>query len=297
MAKIGNIVLQLPPETDNPRNSEGAFIELKDGRTLFAYSRFLGHNNADDANAAIAMTISSDKGETWSKSENILLPEDHGAKNIMSVSLLRMQNGDIGLYYLIRYGWHDTRLHLRRSSDEGNCWGKPICCIPGSGYYVTNNDRVVRLSSGRLIIPTSFHKSNVDITSSEHSWDGRGIVYFYISDDDGYTWQQAMSLCALNYSHSQSGLQEPGIIELKNGSLWAWARTDLGRQYEMFSVDDGNTWTAPAPSAFTGPCSPLSMKRIPHNGNLVAIWNPIPNYQTKILSKAGWGRTPFGGGD
>lgn len=61
-------------------------------------------------------------------------------------------------------------------------------------------------------------------------------------------------------AHSSSGLQEPGVVELKNGVLWAWARTDLGRQYEMFSMDGGEHWSDSQPSWFTGPCSPLSVK-------------------------------------
>ncbi|MGJ7027585.1 hypothetical protein, partial [Petrimonas sulfuriphila] len=31
-------VLKLPPSSNNPRNSEGDFITLKDGRVLFVYS-------------------------------------------------------------------------------------------------------------------------------------------------------------------------------------------------------------------------------------------------------------------
>lgn len=36
------IVLRLVPGPDNPRNSEGSFITLKDGRILFIYSHFTG---------------------------------------------------------------------------------------------------------------------------------------------------------------------------------------------------------------------------------------------------------------
>nr|WP_246358875.1 sialidase family protein [Paenibacillus phytorum] len=92
---------------------------------------------------------------------------------------------------------------------------------------------------------------------------------------------------------SMSGLQEPGLIELKEDVLWAWARTDLGRQYEMFSADGGETWSTPIPSRFTSPNSSLSMKRIPGSGFLLAVWNPIPNYETRVLEKHSWGRTPM----
>ncbi len=291
MKNVGEIVLELPPVKGNPRNSEGAFIELMDGTIMFVYSHYIGESYADDAPAAIAKCYSYDRGRTWSQREIIFMPEEHDAKNLMSVSLLRMNNGDIGLFYLIRYGWHDMRLHLRRSADEGKTWGEPVCCINSPGYYVTNNDRVIRLSSGRIIVPTARH--NNEKNKAERHFDPRGIAYFYYSDDDGNTWNQSKNFCAISTANTTSGLQEPGVIELKNGTLWAWARTDLGRQYEMFSKDMGETWTSPEPSCFTSPCSPLSIKRIPQNGYLLAIWNPIPNYQTRVLSKAGWGRTPL----
>jgi sialidase-1 len=293
MIKVGKTVFEMPPAEGNPRNSEGAFIELSDGRLMFVYSHYIGDSYADDAAAAIAKCYSSDRGETWSQRQIIVMPDEHKVRNIMSVSLLRMKNGDIGLFYLIRYGWHDMRLHLRRSSDEGETWGEPICCINAPGYFVTNNDRVVRLSSGRLIIPAARHNKLRDSEAGSRQWDSKAVSYFYYSDDDGYTWNEARNFTALNSFHTASGLQEPGVVELKNGVLWAWARTDLGTQYEMFSIDSGESWTSPEPSVFTSPCSPLSMKRIPKNGYLFAVWNPIPNYQTRAIVRGSGGRTPL----
>ena len=52
----------------------------------------------DDAAAAIAKCYSSDSGETWSQRQIIVMPDEHKVRNIMSVSLLRMKNGDIGLF-------------------------------------------------------------------------------------------------------------------------------------------------------------------------------------------------------
>lgn len=292
MEQKGTIVLDLRPGEGNPRNSEGAFLDLHDGRLMFAYSRFTGDSADDFAKACIAVRISSDGGDTWSGDSVIAQPEDHDALNIMSVSLLRMTNGDIGLFYLLRYGFQDMRLHLRRSSDEGLTWGEPVCCVPAAGYYVTNNDRVVRLSSGRLVVPAGFHRMKM----SDSEWgkfDGRAVAFFFLSDDDGATWREARNFCSIGSPNSQSDMQEPGVIELANGTLWGWARTDLGCQYETFSSDGGESWSTPAPSAFTSPCSPLSMKRNPHNGDLLAIWNPIPAYNTRKIEKHSWGRTPL----
>lgn len=293
--KKGNVVLDLRPSIGNPRNSEGAFLELKDGKLLFVYSRFIGDSSGDTGLACLAGRCSNDGGNTWSDDFIVATPEEHQAINIMSVSLLRMLNGDIGLFYLIRYGWHDTRIHLRRSADEGKSWGEPVCCIPGPGYYVTNHDRVVRLSNGRLIIPAAFHRMRGDSKTDLKSFDGKGVAYFFLSDDDGAAWREARSCCAMPVPRSISGLQEPGVIELNDGKLWAWCRTDMGYQYEMFSTDGGETWSVPVPSAFTSPCSPLSLKRMPDTGFLLAVWNPIPNYQTRMFERHTGGRTPLVG--
>lgn len=293
LEQLGKIVLDLPPASRNPRNSEGAFLELEDGRLLFAYSRFTGDSYDDTSKACIAVCYSADEGSTWSEPRIIARPEDHEAMNIMSSSLLHMRNGDIGLFYLIRYGWHDLRLNLRRSSDEGETWSEPICCIPGMGYFVTNNDRVVRLSSGRLVVPAGYHKLKGESRTDWKSFDGRAITCFFLSDDDGLTWRESRNFCALISPHSQSGLQEPGLIELRKDVLWAWARTDMGRQYEMFSFDGGETWSEAGASGFISPNSPLSMKRIPDCDFLMAVWNPIPNYVTRPLEKHSWGRTPL----
>ncbi|NLC68305.1 MAG: exo-alpha-sialidase [Clostridiaceae bacterium] len=299
MAEVGKIVLELPPRENNPRNSEGAFIILRDNSVMFVYSRFTGDKSHDDASANLAVRYSFDKGETWTDEEIIFTRDEYNAKNIMSVSLMRMNNGDIGLYYGIRKDTNDARKYLRRSGDEGKTWSQPIPCIPPVGYYVVNNDRVVKLSDGRIIVPSAFHRNGYSTgrTDPYVRFDNRGVVIFFISDDDGNTWREGNCKCVMPFNnHSNSGLQEPGLIELKNGVLWAWARTDMCFQYEMFSFDRGETWTTAQPSRFTSPCSPLSMKRIPWNGDLVAVWNPVPNYNgRKQRSDKAWhgGRTPL----
>lgn len=300
MDVIGYATLELRPGNGNPRNSEGAFINLSDGRIMFIYSRFTGNSFHDDAHANLAARYSSDSGETWTDEEIIVTREEDNALNIMSVSLLRMKNNDIGLFYAVRKGANDIRLYLRRSADEGRTWSASKLCIPPEGYYVINNDRVVRLSDGRIIIPCAFHRNGYSSERREKGirFDSRGEAFFFVSDDDGDTWSESSGKCVFPFNnYSKSGLQEPGLIELNNGVLWAWARTDMCYQYEMFSFDRGESWTTPQPSRFTSPCSPLSMKRIPGtSGMLLAVWNPIPEYNgRRQMDTGGWngGRTPL----
>lgn len=287
---IGKIIKDLPPKTGNPRNSEGSFLTLKDGTIIFAYSKFLGDDCSDDAKACIAFLYSHDNGETFQDEKIMFVPEEKQAKNIMSVSLLRL-NESIAVFYIVRYGFHDARLHIRKSFDEGNTFTDLKSCISYPGYYVTNNDRVLHLSNGRIIIPVSFHRC---LTSNYNHWtsiDLRGIVRFFISDDEGENFTESKAMGSLNISGTDSGLQEPGLIELENGHLLCYSRTDLGCQYLSHSHDYGDTWSEFLPSRFFAPLSPMSMKWIDKQ-TVLAVYNPVPI--TPVANEGfAWGRTPL----
>ncbi|MDH3346720.1 MAG: glycoside hydrolase [Desulfobulbaceae bacterium] len=294
------IVLTLPHCHGNPRNSEGAFLTLDNGQIMFAYSRYRGNNWSDHGKADIAARYSSDNGDTWTKRSRILIPNE-GQWNVMSVSLLAMQNGKIALFYLRKNNLLDCRLWMRTSKNRGMSWSKPTLCTPAPGYFVVNNDRVIELQYGRLLVPAAYHRVKVQTSEPpELGLDGRGVTLFYYSDDGGHTWREALDWIVLPV-HSHSGLQEPGVIELQNGEIYGWARTDTGRQWEMRSNNQGDTWSLAAPSRFISPCSPLSIKRIPQTGDLLAVWNELSeenkvaknlNNDPEILNQT-WGRTPL----
>ena len=285
------IVLELSPTTQNPRNSEGAFLPLKDGRILFAYTRFTG-GSGDDAAAEIAALYSTDKGITWSLKPETLVRNDAQA-NVMSVSLLRLRDGRIVLFYLKKNNLADCRPYLKISWDEAKTWGEPQLALPAPGYFVVNNDRVVQLKSGRLVIPAAFHRLKGPNPGDMKNFDSRAIALYYLSDDTGRLWRESKTWWSLPVA-SQTGLQEPGIIELKDGRIFSWARTDQGCQYGMYSQDGGETWSAPKPTPFKSPTSPLSMKRIPSKGHLLAIWNDHSGrYNLPEAGRDSWSRTPL----
>lgn len=292
---LGRIIMDLPPRAGNPRNSEGTMLRRKDGAILFVYSRFSGQSHADDASADLWGMISRDEGEHFEDAGLVVDHREAGAKNVMSPSLLRMENGDAGLFYLLRASESDMRMVLRRSAGEGAAWGEPVLCMPAPGYYVVNNDRVIRLRSGRIYIPAALHRRGV-CAGGRVAFDSRAEFVGFYSDDDGASWREAPGKCVLApMGPSRTGLQEPGIAEPAPGLLWGWARTDLGRQYETFSYDDGESWTPAQPSAFTSPVSPLCVRPLP-DGRLLAVYNPVPLYNGRAETVDGvWtgGRTPL----
>ena len=280
----------IAPTPGHPRNSEGAFLPLADGRLLFIYSAFTGERAQDHTPADLATITSCDGGRTWSAPRTVVRASEYGAMNVMSVSLLRMRDGAIGLFFLIRRSWSDMCIALRRSHDEGETFGPDTRCSTRRGYFVMNNDRVVRLSTGRILAPAAEHICTPDGAGGIRL--SPATATCFLSDDDGCTWQETGAPVALTGTDSRSGLQEPGLIERTDGTLLGWARTDLGAQYAFSSSDSGRSFTPPARSRFTSPLSPLSMKRLP-DGRLLALWNPIPEYQTRRSDWRTAGRTPL----
>lgn len=288
MNTLGSRIVDFAPGPDNPRNSEGAFVRLHDGRIMLVYSRFVGNYGGDDAPAHIVGRYSSDEGETWSDERILFRREDFGAENIMSASCLRMRDGALGIFFIVKKDWYDARLHLVVSHDEGESFGEAVCCIPAKGYYVTNNDRVIRTRSGRIIVPGNLHRVKRE---DPFCYDERGFGFFFYSDDDGKTWHESADVLCPPSNKFAWGVQETGLIELASGVLWSYSRSTGGTQLQSFSFDDGDTWTDPAPSRFTSPCSPMQMKRLV-DGRILAVWNPVPANNVRPFSFS-WNRTPL----
>lgn len=270
----------LPPKPGNPRNSEGAFLRLKDGRILFVYTHFTG-GGGDHDSAHLASRSSSDGGLTWTAEDEMVVPNE-GGMNVMSVSLLRLAPDEVGLFYLRKNGTADCRLYLRRSTDEAKTWSEPTLCIPTPGYFVVNNDRVVLTKSGRLVIPACQH---------ERDKAGRftpGVALCFLSDDLGKTWRKGTTALEAPKA-SRSGLQEPGVVELIDGRLMMLCRTDQGSQFRSYSGDGGDTWEPAKPTDIRSPLSPASIKRIPKTGDLMMVWNDHKDIAPALRSK----RTPF----
>ena len=300
----------------NPRNGEGAFVTLKDGRILHAYGKYYGAGVAnpigecdDNLLSRIDARVSSDNGVTWT--DDMILLQNEADLNTRDPSLLRLQDGRIALFYMRNNGLDDAQIFMRTSSDETRTWSEPVRVTQAPGAFYCVHDRVIQLKNGRIVAPCAFYRNTrkPESITDWGSYDERALVIFYLSDDGGKTWREAADWLALpkhpyieerNYTLQEAmslftnrllsplpfgfGLQEPVVVELTTGQLWALARTTTGRQFEFFSDDNGEHWTLPQPSWFCSPFSPLSMKRL-STGDLLAIWNDHDRQQ--------WGHLPY----
>ncbi|MRH99686.1 exo-alpha-sialidase [Kriegella sp. EG-1] len=271
--------LILKPSENNPRNSEGDFIRLKDGRILFIYSRYSGNSASDHAPASLATRYSIDKGKTWTMKDEIIVSNE-GGLNVMSVSLLRLQNGSIALFYLLKNSNKDALPVVRISKDEAKTWSKPITCITDKlGYFVLNNDRVIQLKNGRIVLPVSRHNT------PNGQWSNKGDLFCYYSDDNGETWLSGSKVP----DTTNIITQEPGLIELKDGGIMMFVRASNSFQMKAYSNDKGVTWSPLINSNIPSPLSPASLEKIPMNGDWLMVWNN--NDGSKIATEGK--RTPM----
>jgi len=273
------VALRLEPGPDNPRNSEGDFISLKDGRILFIYTHYFGSKGGDNSPAYLAGRYSSDGGSTWT-AEDVRIIQREGKMNVMSVSLLRLQNGEIALFYLKKNSETDCIPMVRFSSDEAVTWSDSISCITDKkGYFVLNNNRVIQLKDGRLLMTVNLY--NIPEGSSLN----KGSLWSYYSDDNGRSWTSGTEVP--NPEHFLT--QEPGVVELKNGDIMMIIRSNPGVQCLSYSRDRGVSWSPVEKSNIKSPVSPASIERIPSTGDLLLVWNNNGGENPAIKGK----RTPL----
>ena len=269
--------LLLTPEEGNKRNSEGDFVWLDDGRLLFIYAYFTKGSRETNP-AYLVSRVSADSGRTWSDKDSVI-STPNGRIFTKTVNLLRLQNGSIALFY------PDDGIKMRISNDETETWGNAVSCTNSNDttFYQLINDRVVQLKNGRIIIPVVQNQKTSEMCKMGSLLLSH-IVCFY-SDDNGHTWMQSKPVSNPNHIV----LQEPGVVELSDGQLMMYCRTNVGVQYESFSTDDGELWSVIQPGIIKSPRSPASIKRIPSTDDLLLVWNNTYDYAQRL----GGNRTPL----
>ena len=319
---VPEVLLEVKKSDANPRNSEGDLIKTKDGRILFVYTHFYKDPKSahpegrhDDASAEIALTESKDGGKTWSPFKSIVRKDDK-MLNVMSVSLLRLGDGRLAAFYIAKFSRHDSRIMMITSSDEGKTWSKPQNCIADKdkGLYVLNNARAYRIGkTGRILLPLACH------SLGEEDFKANAAMVCAISDDDGKTWRlsadrhrgpvvssaaqgsaskgsapkgpaAALKGSAVKGPAVEVQLQEPGLIELKDGRLMMYARSSERRQWRLFSTDGGDHWTLPEPITeySTTTVTPATYARLADGRLVVVFCDGSVHAEKPILYERRW---------
>lgn len=252
-----------PATAKNPRYSEGSVIGLRNGDLLYATTEFIG-SGSDHAKARIIARTSNDGGRSWS--EPHVMQKNIGSNNVMSVTLRFLgekldESTPLALFYLVKNDLDDLKTYLKISTDQGQTFGKPILVTSGEGYHVMNNDRITRLSSGRLLAPVAW---TADVRKVNHF-----ISFCFFSDDNGLSWNKAKG----SVDYSKRGAMEPEVIELNDSRVLMIVRTQSGHIASSYSKDAGETWSQPTSWGVRAPEAPATLRRIPSTGDLLLIWN------------------------
>jgi sialidase-1 len=222
-----------------------------------------------------------DGGITWSV-PRVLRTTPDGVMNIMSVSLLGLTRGRVACVNLCQDSETTSRVMFMTADADAQQWTKPRA-ITGAGYHVVNNDRLIQLANGRLLIPVAR-----DIEGP-----GRSACGCLWSDDEGQSWhmgaeiriqkQDMLPPRAIEHSNADAvaaiaegdvHCQEPGVIELADGRVMLWSRTTGSYCYRAYSSDGGQTWGPfRAIPEFNTPCSPQSIRRLGNARRMVMLLN------------------------
>jgi len=225
-----------------------------------SYSKFTGGGKDNDG-AHIAGKLSRDGGRTWS--DDFLLQPNDADMNVMSSSLLRLESGKLLLGYLRKNSGDDCRVYFRLSSDEGKTWGEERLAqnsLKNRGYHVQNNDRMIQLSTGRILSPVALNIPDWFL-----------VCFVFYSDDEGKTWHRSRRFVQ---RPTMGGAGEPGVVELKDGRVMMVFRSYGGYVGRAYSNDGGVTWSeGEMIEQLAAPQSPQTVKRIPSTGDLLIVWN------------------------
>lgn len=281
--------------SDGLRSGEASAVALRGGGILLMYSAFRGGGHADHSPAEIWARRSPD-GVEWTQPQAVFRAPE-GALNVSTPSLLRLHDGRIACVFAVKWSTTHCIPHWTASADEGASWSVPEPMSGREEYFVINNDRLVQMEDGTLIMPYAWHRGIVRFANDKellkewlNAWCG-----LLVSEDAGKSWRMPgnarrfepgwfvapdplriegmpdIERRALREKYDV--FQEPGVIELAGGRLLLWVRS---LSHVFFSVSAGVDAPWPDFAAIAGmnvPCSPQTIKRIPESGELVMLYN------------------------
>lgn len=228
---------------------------------------------------------SADGGKTWTKlheytkgaGTNLLRLKDGGIMSIVGETCQNIYSNSLKA----------SNYYAYFSSDEGKTWGvdRRVPLSTDNRRLYLMNDRVVRLSTGRILVPFSLHPNEFlkDVKKNECV----GWVNAFYSDDEGKTWHEGRR----KPTTIADQLCEPAVFERKDGVLVMFCRTGKGYLFRCDSADGGESWSVERPTAFRSPVAPFYVKKDPFTGWVFVAWDnsfpaPVHQYPRSPLSFA-----------
>ena len=225
-----------------------SLVQLPDGDLLVTYTEAIGEYPSD--NGWVVLRRSSDGGRTWSAPQ--ALYAEPGWACLGTAGLRAFANGELVCFLgrLREIGarvqgkvFHEVRSAISRSPDGGKTWSilEPDIRLFGAINEFFGPGTPIMLASGSELLTICGMNDFADVWLP-------GLVE---TRDAGRTWQQfrlQIDAPTRNYS-------DVDMLRLVDGRLMAVVREDEPPDYricQLFSSDDGATWTKPQPTGFSG---------------------------------------------
>jgi len=242
---------------DLPGAPAGCFTRLPDGRIAAAGGK------------PARLHITEDEGKTWTERPVVspdadLEPAPSGAFMITSAGTLIWAFANIAERH---WTWDDelrdapgARLPtwVIRSLDGGETWQDAQKLH--EDWTGANRD-IIETRDGRIVFTS--------MKMLHHP--GRHSVLTYSSTDDGETWRPS-NLIDLGGCGHHGGMTEATLVELKDGRLLKYIRTNWEQFWLAWSRDGGRSWHPWGPSGVDASSAPGMLKRLA-SGRIALAWN------------------------
>lgn len=232
---------------------------------------------------------SKDNGHTWSEPSTLFrLPRDEGSFGYFDYLVDRA--GEMHFFFLLdpSTGANWRRTHSQApvaeaeldisyigSTNHATAWQPPRRIWEGRGGDLLS---VIQLRSGRLLLPISYRTgrnwANRGDGFDAYTYSGQFDSSVLYSDDNGNSWKQSQSMLRTPTPDIETieGAVEPVVLQLQDERVWMLIRTQMGRFYESYSADEGETWSAAVPTSLIASDSPPGLVRL-LDGRIVMILN------------------------
>ncbi len=170
--------------------------------------------------------------------------------------------GEIWLFFVVimEADWRSSQPFLQRSADNGRTWSEPVHLMDYPGLMFRSKPLLL---NDRLVVPVY----------DENRW----VSFMMISDDMGQTWRLTEEI------ETPTGNIHPTVVPMEGDRLLAYLRPGGkgGRIWRTESLDGGETWEAPTPTAFPNPNSGFDLIRL-RSGRLALAYNPSTRMRTPL---------------
>lgn len=251
-----------------PQCHASTIAEGKDGLVA---AWFGGTREGDDD---VGIWVSRHDGKQWGTPVEVAEGKDAEGKQVpcWNPVLFQPKSGPLLLFYKTGAQIRTWQTELRTSEDGGKSWGEAKHLPDGICGPVKN--KPIELEDGVLLCPTSDEPAK-----------DRWLVHFSTTSDLGKTWEKT---AALNDGLEFDAIQ-PTILRHPGGKLQALCRSKESVIAELWSEDQGKTWSAMKATALPNPNSGIDGVTLA-DGRHALVYNPVTKGRSPLvvgLSKDG----------